>query len=845
MRAEGHSFLAPLCFSGYVLDEAGFELRRGGQPVPIEPRALKLLLHLARNHQRVVSKAELMAVLWPGHTVSDGSLKEAIYLARTAVGQASGEESVIATRRGHGYRFISKLEDTTAPAEIAMSSSPRLSPFVGRGREIERLTMLSTEVCRGTARVIAVSGEAGIGKTTLARQFAEMAATSGYAVARGRSDSDCGAPSYWSWIQVLRELSSRPEINIVRRQAPRKLANAQLLLRNEAISESPLVEAQGRRLWLSDDIAEVLRIFASACPLLIVLEDLHAADDSSLLLLRFLARHLETARALIIGTFRSSELRGDHPLAAALIELRRLSWFEEIELGGLSKEDVAALVDRRAGAPLVSELQRRTQGNPLFLHELLRQCASRLQPEWFTRRDAVASLAGNAVPVGVRELVEQRVARLATDTRAIFEAAAVLGDSFQPADAANLCGQRPTTIGAHLDILQRQGFFQSPKPTTSEQQFAHPIVREAALALLPAARAQQLHDKAVKRIERSGVDEIHRQLPRLAHHALAAVPHGPVARAVRYGRDAAAHAASQFAYEDASRLYRRTLTAAEQGGRPSWLQRGELLVALGEVAARTADHAAARTAAEEAFRIGRRLDRADLCARAAACAVGPTLLRLQTGTVDERHIELLEDALRLLPSSDKVRRIQLYSQLVMALYWSGDTYRCITAADTAVALAEKLGKPGPLAQALHARCIARWRPTAGRPDATSIHTAIAAADQADEADLAMSCTVRLAHVLTETGDVEGLALALADLNRRAEELRYPQARLWPLMLQASTLVRQHKLDDAAAMVAAVPAAARDAWEADADPYYAMLLGLLRRAPGTTDELAEELERLPG
>lgn len=845
MGRDDRSMLAPLRFGEFTLDEAGFELRRNDQPVAIEPRALRLLLHLARNRQRAVSRDELTAVLWPGLTVSEESLKQAIHLARRTVEEAGGKQSVIATLRGHGYRFVADLDDSPAQLEPTRSSSAQLAPFVGRVNELDRLAVLLNEVGRGTARVVALSGEAGIGKTTLARRWAESAATAGYAVARGRSDSDCGAPSYWSWIQVLRELLPRPEIDIVAHRAPRRLANTQLLLRNEAISESPMVEAQGRRLWLSDDIAEVLRIFSTACPLLILLEDLHAADESSLLLLRFLSRHLETSRVMIVGTFRSSELSSDHPLTAALIELRRLPWFEGIELGGLSTPEIAELIDRRAVAPLIGELQRRTQGNPLFLRELLRQCASRLEPEWFARGDAVAALDRSAVPVGVRELVGQRVASMAPDTRAIFEAAAVLGDSFQPADAAYLCGQRPTIIADHLETLRRQGFFQSVAPTTTEQQFAHPIVREAALALLPAARAQKLHDKAVKRIERGGQDEIHRQLPQLAHHALAAVPHGPVARAIRYGKAAAAHAASQFAYEDAGKLYRRTLTAAEQSARPSWLERGELLVALGEVAARTADHAATRDAAEEAFRIGRRLGRPDLCARAAACAVGPTLLRLQTGTVDERHIELLEDALQSLSPSDKFRRIELYSQLAMALYWSSDTYRCITAADTAVALAEKLRKPGPLAQALHARCISRWRPSAGRPDAAAVRAAIAAADRADEVDLAMSCTVRLAHVLTETGDIAGLGAALSDLSRRAEDMRYPQARLWPLMLQASTHVRRHKVEEAAAMVASVPAAARDAWEAEAAPYYAMLLGLLRREQGHVEDLAEVLERLAG
>src|SRR5262249_6166288 len=158
-------------------------------------------------------------------------------------------------------------------------------------------------VGRGEARVVLLEGEAGTGKTTLARRFAEIVAASGYAVVRGHSDSDCGVPAYWTWIQVLRALLDRPEMATVRRRAPRRVGMLTRLVYNESIAESAVVEAHGRRLWLFDDIAEVLRLFASVCPLLIVTEDLHAASEDSLLLLRFLARHLESTRTLILGTF--------------------------------------------------------------------------------------------------------------------------------------------------------------------------------------------------------------------------------------------------------------------------------------------------------------------------------------------------------------------------------------------------------------------------------------------------------------------------------------------------------------------------------------------------------------
>ena len=387
------SALAPLRFGEFVLDEAGFELRRDGQPVAIEPRALKLLLHLARNRQRAVPRAELAAILWPDHVVSEASLKEAVNLARRAVGDAAGAQAVVATLRGHGYRFVAAVDELEARGAARSAGGRAAALCRPRCASWSRCGPSSGDVGRGAARIVLLEGEAGIGKTTLVRRFAESAAASGYAVVRGQSDSDCGAPSYWTWIQVLRELLLRPEIAAVRRRAPHSLAIVKRLARSEAIAEHAVVAAHDRRLWLFDDVAEVLRLFATACPLLIVLEDLQAANEDSLLLLRFLARHLEATRTMVLGTFRRAALADDHALTATLTELRRVPCFTEMTIGGLSEEDTTALVGRRVAAPLVRELQRRTGGNPLFLKEILRHAASRFAPDWFARDDAAAVAA--------------------------------------------------------------------------------------------------------------------------------------------------------------------------------------------------------------------------------------------------------------------------------------------------------------------------------------------------------------------------------------------------------------------------------------------------------------------
>lgn len=840
MAAEGNTVLAPLRFGEFVLDEAGFALRRNGEPVAIEPRALKLLLHLARNRQRAVTRSELAAILWPDSAVSETSLKESVNLARRAVGDGAGAQAVVATLRGHGYRFVAAVDEPEARGDAGLP--PGESPqFVGRVRELESLRKISGEVGRGAAQIVLLEGEAGIGKTTLVRRFAETAAASGYAIVRGQNDSDCGAPSYWTWIQVLRELLTRPEIAAVRRRSPNSLAIVKRLVSSEAIAEQALVAGHDRRMWLFDDVAEVLRLFATACPLLIVLEDLQSANEDSLLLLRFLARHLEATRTMVLGTYRRASLSDDHALTATLTELRRVPCFTEMTIGGLSPEDATALVGRHVSTSVVRELQRRTGGNPLFLKEILRQAATRSEPAWLSLDGAAVVLQRDQAPPGIRDLVAQRVGRLHPDTRAVFDAAAVLGVRFEVADVAHLVGRRSAAISNDMEALHAQAFFQVA-PHQAATQFTHPIVREAALALLSPRRSQELHDKAVKCLERVDVDERARRLPQLAYHAFAALPLGSMSKAVRYGQAAAAQAAAHFAYEDAAGLYRETLAAAAQQPRGSSVERAELLVALGEVASRTADQTTARESAIDGFRLAQQRRRPDLCARA-ACALGPTLLRLQPGTVDEQRVDLLEQALRLIPRRDKARCIRVYSELAVALYWSPDSTRCIAVAENAVALARKLGQPAPLAHALYARCIAQWRPSAGRADGTAVREAIRVADRAGEGDLAMACAVRFGHVLAETGDLDGLDRLTANLEQRAQRLRYPQARLWPLIFEASRLTRLRRLDAAEAAIIRVRATALEGSEPAAEPYSAFLLGLLRLEQGTFEGLLEVFDRL--
>jgi DNA-binding winged helix-turn-helix (wHTH) protein len=141
-----------LSFGEFVLDESGFQLRRKGRPVSIEPRALRLLLHLARNRGRAVPRAEIAAILWPDHVVSDASLKEAVNLARRAVGDTASAPSVVATLRGHGYRFVAPVDQVEVHAAAGTATGE--PGFVGRLHELESLRAIADDVGRGAAQIV-------------------------------------------------------------------------------------------------------------------------------------------------------------------------------------------------------------------------------------------------------------------------------------------------------------------------------------------------------------------------------------------------------------------------------------------------------------------------------------------------------------------------------------------------------------------------------------------------------------------------------------------------------------------------------------------------------------------
>ena len=296
----------------------------------------------------------------------------------------------------------------------------------GRERELAELRAALGRAEQGRGSLVLLVGEPGIGKTQLATAFAEEAEARGTRVSWGRAWEAGGAPAYWPWIEALRPLAAEP----LAKSAPlRRIAPLGRLLPELAVGEIPPAADPGQeRFRLFDAVAALLAHVAREQPTVLVLDDLHATDLGTLALLHFVARGARAARVVIVGTYRDAEARLSPERGEALAQVAREGRY--LALGRLGREEIAQWVGAE-GAGDVDLLLATTEGNPLFLAEMLR-----------LGRDRGRSIVGarGRLPDGVRDVIRARLGRLSEAAHSLLEAASVLGRAVDVALAADLAG---------------------------------------------------------------------------------------------------------------------------------------------------------------------------------------------------------------------------------------------------------------------------------------------------------------------------------------------------------------------------------------------------------------------
>ena len=572
----------------YELDLQRYELRYAGKLVKIEPQVFDVLAYLVQHRDRVVTKDELIEQVWDGRIVSEATLTSRLMAARRALGDRGREQRLIQTLHGRGYRFIAAVTvaeapstTSTAPPPLARltaapSSRPLLVPpaaeaLVAREEELSRLHQHFARALEGMRQVVFVTGEAGIGKTTLVDAFvAEVGTAAEVWIGRGQCIEQHGAgEAYLPLLEALGQLGRGPDgsrlIELLWQHAPSWLVHLPALVPEAAFETLQQRAGGATRERMLRELAEAVEVLTADHPLVLVLEDLQWSDVSTLDWLAYAARRRPVAALIVVGTYRPLEAGPSaQPLRAVTQELRLHGQGAELALPYLPETGVAAYLAQRFGAgalpaALARVLHQRTGGNPLFLVAVVDALVQQGQLQegptgWRPGGDLEAVAVG--VPASVRHFVEQQFEQLPPDERALLEAASVAGVEFTAAAVAAGLEQAMDSVEATCDALARRGQFVRasemadwPDGTvTAGYQFLHALYREIIYERVPTSRRARWHRQIGVRLE-AGYGA---RAPELATELAAHFVRGRNAeRAVPYLQMAAAQAVRRSAHHEA------------------------------------------------------------------------------------------------------------------------------------------------------------------------------------------------------------------------------------------------------------------------------------------------------
>lgn len=718
------------------------------------------------------------------------------------------------------------------------SSTERQVHLAGRSAELAALERALNAAHQSSGSTVLLSGEPGIGKTRLAEELSARARHQGDLVLWGRCYEGDGAPAYWPWLQILRDYTQARAPDIARTELGASAADLVALVPElhqclpEIQPATPIDGAQAR-FRLFDSLASALVRIAAAQPLVLVLDDLHWADAPSLLLLRHIAGALASTRMLLVGSYRQSDIDEHHPLTELIASLARLNAAEQLSLSGLSAVQVAELMTaatgHQPGTALLQGVVEATAGNPFFVTQLVRLLAP--GPHQLSQDDTPRF--PTAIPPGVRAVILQRVQRLSALCRTILQIAAVVGRecSLRLLRALDL-GPYEAILTALDEAAHAQLLIPAPDGI-GRYRFVHALVREALYDALSLAERTQLHARIGQALIAVAPIGSTAHLAEIAYHVFQAAPAGDIELALDYSLRAAAQSSALLAYEDAALHYARGLQLLDLLPLEDSARRCDLLLAQGEMYARSGA-AQVRATFAAAAALARSLSDA---LRLAHSALGLAGTVVTPGVVDEQVVALLEEALTALGKGDDALRARLLGRLAMEYRYSPLREQRDAHSAQALAIARGLGDPAELAIALQARHYALLAPdTLEQRMAISIELSHLADATGNRELVLRSMPWRVADLL-DLGHVQAADRAIAEAERVAAELRQPLYVWYVAMFRAQRSLMRGELAKGEHLAEQALALGRQVQPSVAQIYYAAQLFVLRREQGRLGELA--------
>lgn len=671
--------------------------------------------------------------------------------------------------------------------------------FVGRERELAELQAGLQDALAGRGRVFLIVGEAGIGKTRLVAQLQAGIEPGTARVSWARCWEGDGAPAFWPWTVLLRHVARglddarlraalRARADLVAHLLPELRERFPDLAHPTA---PPGLDSEHARFPLFDAVAGFLRQVAETMPLVIVLDDLQAADDASLLLLSFLARDLHGAHLLIVGTCRETPPGPESERTRLLGGIGRAG--VRLPLAGWDRDETARFVSAAAGAAappaLVEPLHALTDGNPFFVDEIVRL----LLAEGGGRLPETLALR---LPSSIRATIHERLRPLTPACIRALEAAAVIGREFDLATLRAATDDDGPALLEALAAAEAASVIVRRRSAVPSYGFAHALTRETLYEAMSSDLRMGLHQRVGEALERLHAADLGPHLDALAHHFAHAASSAAAAKAIAYDVRAAERASGMLAYEAAVRHLERALQAHALLTAPDADAALALRLQLGEMQAAAWTNEPARASFQLAAEQARRLGRPQALARAALGVAGLGF-GLPRGVVDAENVALLEEALRGLPESDPLwPRVAV--RLAVELHFSADAERRETLSQAAVAAARRLPDVATLAYVVNARHFAVWDSAEVEERLALADEAVRLADRIGEPELALQGRTWRLMDLWEIGDVTGFDREYETYARLADARRAPKFLGFAAALRGLRLLWAGKFDEAVA-----------------------------------------------
>jgi DNA-binding winged helix-turn-helix (wHTH) protein/tetratricopeptide (TPR) repeat protein len=822
-----------------ILEPQSYTLRVGSELLRPEPKVFELLSYLMRNPGRLVSKEELLDSLWSGEVVGESVLTRCVSCARKLIQDDPRTPKFVRTAHGRGYEFVAPVavEKIRSPnvdqsPDIAEASASTAPPaprsdrrFVGRVPELAKLCEAVRNLRSEQRKVILVSGEAGIGKTRLLQEVAEQAALA--EVHWSRASETDGAPPFFVWRQCFRSIAKARSMKV----ALRALGDAtggtrKLLLGMDRFSDDEAVgwDSPSTRFRTFDAIVRGLTELATQRDLVLIFDDLHYADLTSLLLLAFFAEQA-SGPILLLGAMRDGASIADPAKRAVLTSLRS-KLGSDVSLTGLSRNEVGLFLgeaDEAARNDLAQRLFSRTGGNPFFL--------SMLVPE--------PGHAGTsaALPTAVRQAVLVRLGALPGRAVELLRLAAVFSSDFDATLLSRASGIPEAECADHLRASWEARLI-SPS-SKGGWAFVHDLVREVLYSELRGDELSLAHYKVGSALEWLPEYQEARHAATLARHMVLAVSHAGATRALDLSIRAGAHALRSFAYEEAVEHFSRSreLLPACTDVDPATECAVLLDLGLSQVSAgqRETAQSTLQLAAEKA----RVLGATDELARV-ALSLAPGLFAIETGVYDPALVALLREALDQVGHGNQRLRALLLGRLALALYWSDTFEQRRELCEEARQLAESLGAPDVLAAVTTTRAFALLRPENLDERQRLAQAAIPLSQQVGDRELLILNRLLLCAAELERGDLPAAAFEADAFRALAEETRQPQA-LWIVQAhRACRLLMDGRLDEVEALSGQCLAVGMRARDHNALLTFGVHLTLVRIEQGRASEVLDSI-----